>query len=126
MLPMMRRGFAIVTIVLPVVFTARLACASTNVELIVDDSGSMAQHVTGGRKIDVAKQVLPGLIHDLPSDAQIAVRTYGRQHPAHDRDCADMEILTPFGANNSERVLPAVNSLKPNGMTPIAASLSAA
>jgi hypothetical protein len=32
--------------------------------LIVDDSGSMAQHVTGGRKIDVAKQVLPGLIQD--------------------------------------------------------------
>src|ERR1700687_5149911 len=126
MLLIMRRGIAIGAIVRPGFFAAQLACAATNVELIVDDSGSMAQHVKGGRKIDVAKQVLPGLIHDLPSDAQIAVRTYGRQHPAHDRDCADMEMLTPFGANTSERVLPGVNSLKPNGMTPIAASLSAA
>src|SRR5579864_3527274 len=126
MLRKMHRGIATIAIVLPVVFAARLAFAATNVELIVDDSGSMAQHVTGGRKIDVAKQVLPGLIQDLPADAQIAVRTYGRQHPAHDRDCADMELLTPFGANTSARILPGVNALKPNGMTPIAASLSAA
>jgi hypothetical protein len=126
MLRKMHRGIATIAIVLPVVFAARLASAATNVELIVDDSGSMAQHVTGGRKIDIAKQVLPGLIQDLPADAQIAVRTYGRQHPAHDRDCADMELLTPFGANTSARILPGVNALKPNGMTPIAASLSAA
>ena len=126
MLRKMHRGVATIAIVLPIVFAARLASAATNVELIVDDSGSMAQHVTGGRKIDVAKQVLPGLIQDLPADSQIAVRTYGRQHPAHDRDCADMELLTPFGANTSARILPGVNALKPNGMTPIAASLSSA
>jgi len=126
MLRKMHRGIATIAIVLPLLFTARLASAATNVELIVDDSGSMAQHVTGGRKIDVAKQVLPGLIQDLPADAQIAVRTYGRQRPAHDRDCADMELLTPFGANTSARILPGVNALKPNGMTPIAASLSSA
>jgi len=127
MIRQMRRGIAPLTIVLAAVFTARLAYAEqTNVELIVDDSGSMAQHVTGGRKIDVAKQVLPGLIQNLPADAQIAVRTYGRQHPARERDCADLELMTAFGANTSERILPGVNGLKPNGMTPIAASLQAA
>ena len=100
--------------------------AQTNVELLIDDSGSMAQRVEGGRKIDVARQVLSGLVPDLPADAQIAIRTYGRQKASRERDCADMELLTPFGPNSSQRILPAVRALKPNGMTPIAASLQEA
>jgi Ca-activated chloride channel homolog len=98
----------------------------TNVELIIDDSGSMAQQIGGGKKIAVAKQVLSGLVEDLPSDAKIAVRTYGRSQPSEKRDCNDMELLIPFGKNAPARVLPGVAALKPNGMTPIAASLAAA
>ena len=74
----------------------------------------------------MAKQVFSDLVRDLPADSQIAVRTYGRQRPSHDHDCSDMEIMTPFGPNNPERVLPGVQALKPNGMTPIAASLEEA
>jgi Ca-activated chloride channel family protein len=102
------------------------AAAQTNVELIIDDSGSMAQQIVGGRKIAVAKQVFSGLIEDLPPDAQIAVRTYGRQQVYTKRDCHDMELMTPFGPNRPDRVLPGVKALKPNGMTPIAASLEEA
>ncbi len=106
--------------------SANRAVAQTNVELIIDDSGSMAQKVVGGRKIDVAKQVFSGLVQDLPPDAQTAVRTYGRQHVYTKRDCNDMELLVPFGPNGASRVLPGVKALRPNGMTPIAASLEAA
>lgn len=102
------------------------AAAQTNVELIIDDSGSMAQQIVGGRKIAVAKQVFSGLIEDLPPGAQIAVRTYGRQEVYTKRDCHDMELMTPFGPNRPDRVLPGVQALKPNGMTPIAASLEEA
>jgi hypothetical protein len=115
-----------------IVFVAMLVTAvragtvQTNVELIVDDSGSMAQRIGGGRKIDVAKQVFSGLIQDLPPDAQIAVRTYGRQQVYTRRDCHDMELLIPFGPNSPDRVLPGVKALRPNGMTPIAASLEEA
>ena len=121
------RGIAgIVVLAALLASSERAAAQQTNIELIIDDSGSMAQHVVGGRKIDVAKQVLSGLVQDLPADSQIAVRTYGRQRPSHDHDCADMELMTPFGPNTATRVLPGVNALKPNGMTPIAASLEAA
>jgi nitric oxide reductase activation protein len=98
----------------------------TNVELLIDDSGSMAQRVEGGRKLDVVRQVLATLVPGLPADAQIAIRTYGRQKPSHEKDCNDMELLTPFGPNESSRIMPAVQALKPNGMTPIAASLQEA
>ncbi len=74
----------------------------------------------------MAKQVFSGLIEDLPPDAQIAVRTYGRQRVYTKRDCHDMELLVPFGPNRPDRVLPGVQALKPNGMTPIAASLEEA
>src|SRR5258708_21368911 len=105
---------------------AMSSSAPTNVELIIDDSGSMAQKIGGGKKIDVAKQVFSGLVQDLPADSIVAVRTYGRKQPSTARDCADMELLIPFGPNTAARVLPGVQSLKPNGMTPIAASLDAA
>jgi|ERR1700693_1865509 Ca-activated chloride channel homolog len=75
--------------------TGRAGAQPTNIELIIDDSGSMAQRVVGGRKIDVAKKVFSGVAQDLPSDSQIAVRTYGRQRPSRDHDCADMEIDDP-------------------------------
>ncbi len=100
--------------------------APTNVELVIDDSGSMAQKVEGQSKIAIAKQVLSEMVPDLPKDAQVAVRTYGRQRPSSQHDCSDMELLIPFGPNNSDRVLPGVQALKPNGMTPIASSLQAA
>jgi hypothetical protein len=125
--PSISRFFAVL-VVLAIVLanSGRASAQQTNIELIIDDSGSMAQHVVGGRKIDVAKKVFSGLIPDLPSDSQIAVRTYGRQRSSRDHDCSDMELMTPFGPNTSTRVLPGVNALRPNGMTPIAASLEAA
>jgi len=98
----------------------------TNVELLIDDSGSMAQRLEGKSKIAIAKEVLSGLVQDLPATAQIAVRTYGRQKSYTARDCADMELMTPFGPNTTSRVLPGVQALRPNGMTPIAASLQEA
>jgi hypothetical protein len=86
----------------------------------------MAQKIGGGKKIDVAKQVLTGLVQDLPANSIVAVRTYGRRQPYTARDCGDMELLIPFGPNTAARVLPGVQALKPNGMTPIAASLATA
>jgi Mg-chelatase subunit ChlD len=118
---------AVFVFVIALLSGAHFASADqTNVELLIDDSGSMAQGIGGGKKIDVAKQVLSGLIHDLPAEAQVAVRTYGRRQPSRLKDCGDMELLVPFGPNTAERVLPGVQALKPNGMTPIAASLQAA
>jgi von Willebrand factor type A domain len=120
------KPYAVALAVLVATIVSTGASAQTNVELIIDDSGSMAQRIVGGRKIDVAKQVFSGLIQDLPPDSQIAVRTYGRQEVYTKRDCHDMELMTPFGPNTPSRVLPGVQALKPNGMTPIAASLEEA
>src|SRR5260370_5129364 len=86
------RIFSLFIIVSAVAWTvARPAQASsgqTNVELIIDDSGSMAQKIGGGKKIDVAKQVFSGLVQDLPADSVYAVRTYRLRQPRTSRELA--------------------------------------
>ena len=74
----------------------------TNVELLVDDSGSMAQRIEGKTKVAIAKEVLSGLVQDLPPDAQIAVRTYGRQKSYQARDCTDMELNDALRAEHAK------------------------
>src|SRR5262245_56343603 len=105
---------------------ASISFAGANVELIIDDSGSMAAHVSGQTRMAVAKQVFSGFVQDLPADANVALRTYGRKSPSSAKDCKDMELLAPFGTGNRQALQAAVKELRPNGMTPIAASLEAA
>jgi Ca-activated chloride channel family protein len=99
------------------------AAGPANVELIIDASGSMAARMEGRSKMDIAKEVLAGLLADLPADAQVAVRAYGHRRK---NDCNDIELLAPLGPRGSIPVEGRVNALKPVGMTPIAGSLEAA
>lgn len=107
------------SLTLPVVAAAE----QTNVELIIDASGSMAARMGGRSKMDIAKEVMLGLAADLPADAQVAVRTYG--HRRKD-DCNDIELLAPLGPKGSAPLDAKVKALRPLGMTPLAASLEAA
>ena len=100
-----------------------LAAELLNVELIIDASGSMAAKMEGKTKMDIAKDVLMGLLADFPGDAQIAVRAYGQNRK---EDCDDIELLAPFGPKDQSQVEGKVRALKPVGMTPIAGALDAA
>ena len=99
------------------------AAEPLNVELIIDASGSMAAKMEGKTKMDIAKDVLMGLLADFPGDAQIAVRAYGQNRK---EDCDDIELLAPFGPKDQSQVEGKVRALKPVGMTPIAGALDAA
>jgi regulation of enolase protein 1 (concanavalin A-like superfamily) len=101
------------------------ACAAepANVQVIIDASGSMAGQVGGRSKLDVAKEVLLGLVNDLPADANIGVLAYG--HRKKD-DCADIERLTTLGPRDAAQIERQVKALRPVGMTPITAALETA
>lgn len=105
----------------PVAGTASSAGSQTNVELIIDASGSMAAKIQGRSKMDIAKQALTELLLSLPPTTNVAVRAYG--HRKKD-DCADLELIANFGESRS--AIPAkVNNLKPLGKTPLSGSISA-
>jgi len=69
------------------------AHAASNVLFILDGSGSMWAKVEGRAKIDVAKEVLGGLLSDLPSDTRVGLVAYG--HTKKD-DCKDVQVLAPL------------------------------
>ena len=119
---MTKRVVAAVSAVLVAGLPVLARAQATNVHLILDASGSMAGRIEGRGKIDIAKEVLLGLLGDLPPDARVAVTAYGHRRKG---DCADIETLAPLGPRAPERFAEKIRALRPTGMTPIAAALEA-
>ena len=79
--------------------------------------------VDGEAKIEVARKVMTGLIADLPDDARVGLMAYGHRRKG---DCADIELLSPLGTLERERLTRAVKGIVPKGKTPITASVKLA
>jgi len=92
------------------------------VELILDASGSMLQKQGGKRRIDIAKEVILGLVgHDIPAGTPFALRVFG--HKEKDSCRTDLEI--PLRPLDAASVTATVNGLTAMNLakTPIARSL---
>lgn len=94
-----------------------------NVLLILDASGSMWGQLGGKTKIAIAKEVMSGIIQDLPSDLQTSLMIYG--HRQKD-DCNDVEVVIPFGPLDRNLYISTIHAIRPKGKTPITRSLSMA
>ncbi len=98
--------------------------APSQIELILDASGSMKLRVEGRPKIDIAKEVMAQIIKGLPNDAQVALRIYGhRIREGRPGDCQDSQLVFPFGKIDKARMLARVREVNALGTTPIAYSL---
>jgi Ca-activated chloride channel homolog len=112
-----------------VVFSAQVAglpmClasdkAAKNIMFILDASGSMAARIQGKPKIDIAKEVLSGLIKDLPETTNVGLVAYGHRQKG---DCSDVEELVPIAPVNKESLINQISGLRPKGMTPLTFSV---
>ncbi len=96
---------------------------------VLDVSGSMKEDWNGKEKFKTAKELLYKLIdsveHKNPN-VEFAIRALGYQSPRADRNCKDSKLLVPFAKNNAEKIRAALDKIKPQGMTPLAYSLSQA
>ncbi len=81
-----------------------------NVEIVLDASGSMLASVGGRRKIDIAHESLAVLVGNLPENAQVALRTYGRNRPD---DCSDTELVQPLGPLDRTTLIAQINAIRP-------------
>jgi hypothetical protein len=100
--------------------------APRKVELILDASGSMKKKLEGKRtRMDVAREVLHKVVDQLPAGTEAALRVYGHRLPSkpHDRSCADIELIVPFGVLDRDRLHDVVDAINPRGETPIGRSL---
>jgi hypothetical protein len=103
--------------------------ANRSVLLIMDASGSMTARLPNGEtRIDVARRAIKGVASLVPGKAQVALRLYGAQSPARDKNCQDSHLAVAFAAAeaNGAAVTAAVEAARAQGYTPIALSLQQA
>jgi hypothetical protein len=94
-----------------------------DLEIILDVSGSMAGLVEGRAKIDVAKEAIATVVNQIPDSSYVGFRAYGHQHHKSQKNCTDTELIFPISKINKQQIISKVNSLQPNGWTPIEYSL---
>ncbi|MBE9552502.1 MAG: VWA domain-containing protein, partial [Proteobacteria bacterium] len=105
------------------------AMAGATVELIFDASGSMRskkkKNLVGGKlRIDVAREVVAGIVENLPEDVNVGLRVYGhRIREGKKGDCEDSQLVAPIGPLKRKNLLGKVKKIKALGTTPIAYSL---
>jgi len=100
------------------------AHAETNVLFIFDSSGSMKKKVDNGEaRMTVAKRVMAQTLKDMPAGVRVGLLLYGHRRA---KDCTDIELASPIGADDAPAIAKHIADLKPKGETPIAAALEQA
>jgi Ca-activated chloride channel family protein len=91
-----------------------------NMMLILDASGSMWGQLDGRAKIEIAREVMAGLVKDLPADLNVGLVAYGHRRKG---DCSDVEQIAPLGPLDKPSLTAQIQRLSPKGKTPLSNSV---
>ncbi|SDJ01896.1 VWA domain-containing protein [Natribacillus halophilus] len=101
-----------------------------NVQVLFDASGSMAEQMDGGTKMDLAKDAVEDFVSEVPEEANISLRVYGHegsnQPEGQEESCAGTEEVYPLGSYDEEAFTDALDQFEPTGYTPLGSSIEAA
>lgn len=114
-------------------YEPRLVTGRTNIEVILDASGSMGApfSTTTQTKFDIARTALYDVILEMKPQQQdfprnIAVRLFGSKQEASAADCQDTELVAGMGEPDLDGIRAALDKSVPKGTSPIAFTLSKA
>lgn len=113
-------AFLISAIFMQMAVTRAAKAQEGNLVFILDASGSMWGQVEGKAKINIAKDVLTGLIQDLPAGLNMGLVAYGHRRKG---DCNDVEEIVPVGSINKDALIKKIKAISPRGKTPITLSV---
>lgn len=102
--------------------------ATTDIEFILDISGSMNKTDGTETQIDSLRKAMTSTIKDIPEGTFVAVRLYAHRINQANRvaSCLDTELAIPFAAIDRQAITDKINSVSPKGFTPIAYALEQA
>ena len=97
---------------------------SRNLEIILDESGSMKLPLGRSTRIAAARAVLKDVLAKLPDDLNVGLRVYANRYASRDkRTCTDTELVAPIEKLDRGRILDIVNKTTPRGETPLVYSV---
>ncbi|WP_306010354.1 VWA domain-containing protein [Bacillus sp. MMSF_3328] len=100
-----------------------------NISIQIDSSGSMNGQVSGGVKMNLAKEAVENFAAGFPEDTIMSLRTYGHKGTGDDKDkamsCASTEVMYDANTYDQAAFKAALEKFKPSGWTPLAASIKA-
>lgn len=99
---------------------AETAATPTRTILVLDASGSMWGQIDGRAKIEIAREVIGGLVDKLPDNTELGLVAYGHREKGN---CDDIELLIPPGPLDRAAFKKTVNAIQPKGMTPLTAAV---
>lgn len=91
--------------------------------IILDASGSMWGQIEGKPKIQIAREVIAGLMSTLDPELEIGLMAYGHREKGN---CDDIELLVAPGKGDRSAFLAEVNRIIPKGMTPLTSAVEQA
>ncbi|MFD1395596.1 VWA domain-containing protein [Kroppenstedtia eburnea] len=95
-----------------------------NVSILLDASGSMAAQVSGGRKMDVAKDAVETFVSTFPEEANVSLIAYGHKGSNSKKDkqlsCSEINEIYPLGTYEKSTFSNALKSVDATGWTPLA------
>ncbi len=86
---------AIIFSILSPLAYGQIAGEPARVIIVFDASGSMAGDIDGRDKIDIAKEVISGIVPGIASEVELGLIAYGHRRKG---DCDDIELLVPPAA----------------------------
>jgi hypothetical protein len=103
----------------------------TNILVIFDASGSMAQKVGSVSKIDAAKSAVKRFIDSLNNEnMNISLMVYGHKGSNSQSDktysCSQIDVIYPLGPLDKNQFKNVIDTFSPTGWTPIAGALDKA
>ncbi|MDR6227044.1 vWA domain-containing protein [Desmospora profundinema] len=98
-----------------------------NVVILLDASGSMAEKVEGGQKMDLAKASVQNFVANMPKGANVSLQVYGHKGSSSKSDkdvsCSSIEEIYKLGQYDDKKFQSALKAVKPAGWTPLGGAI---
>jgi hypothetical protein len=114
----------------PFVCFAQSSIKKTRILFLIDASSSMTYSWNPtNTRFQVASNILLNIIdsiYTINNEVEFAVRAYGTQYSAQEKNCFDTKLEVPFNYQNVSQIKTRLQYIKPYGFSPIAYSLQQA
>lgn len=128
----MKTRFSLHRLHLTVIFLMMAAfCAAqdqTRILFVLDASLSMGNEWRGGTKWGSAVAALTDIADSFSQipNVEMGLRVFGHLYPLPDKNCHDSRLEVPIGPNTAARILKRLESIRPQGITPMVYSIERA